>query len=273
MKNNKTDFYSNSEIINLTNDIEIDIGQRSNLDNNNIYNEYSLNSYNDNIKNSNVDKSQFFVFKLRISIILCTIYLLLFLINIPKCPIKTGEEKNINLFINVNKTENLHILINNHRLTFLKNESNNNIENNDNQLYGYLLEYKIDTKYIMRWMIGFLYFVIRNICFIYSDSAKINKNFVNTDIINKFSCLLFPLFLFYYDLKNNNFAFINIKVEYIMNKEINYYIMVNKQSSMNDYIEGIIPTLFYFVISIIYNGMENSLGKLFGIKRKMAKIV
>ena len=288
MKNNKTNYFSyqdnnsgknktnsNSEIISIKDDIAIDIQPKRISDKNiKIYNGYTPQSYNDD--NSIVDKSQFFLFKLRLSIILCTIYLVLFLINIPKCPIKTGEEKNINSFINTNKTQNLHILINNHRFSFYKNESNNDIKNNNNELYGYLLEFKIDKRYIIRWIIGFLYFVVRNICFVYSDSEKKDNNYLfwrNTDIINKFSCLIFPLFLFYYDIKNNNFSFINIKVEYIMNKQIYYYIMTNKHSSMNDYIEGIIPTLFYFLISIIYNGMELSLGKILGMKRKITKLV
>ena len=288
MKNNKTNYFSyqdnnsgknktnsNSEIISIKDDIAIDIEPKRISDKNiKIYNGYTPQSYNDD--NSIVDKSQFFLFKLRLSIILCTIYLVLFLINIPKCPIKTGEEKNINSFINTNKTQNLHILINNHRFSFYKNESNNDIKNNNNELYGYLLEFKIDKRYIIRWIIGFLYFVVRNICFVYSDSEKKDNNYLfwrNTDIINKFSCLIFPLFLFYYDIKNNNFSFINIKVEYIMNKQIYYYIMTNKHSSMNDYIEGIIPTLFYFLISIIYNGMELSLGKILGMKRKITKLV
>ena len=288
MKNNKTNYFSyqdnnlgknktisNVEIISFKNDIAIDIEPKRNLDKNiKNYNEYTPKSYNDD--NSIVDKSQFFLFKLRISIVLCTIYLVLFLINIPKCPIKTGEEKNINFFINTNKTQNLHILINNHRFSFYKNKSNNDIKNTNNELYGYLLEFKIDKRYIIRWIIGFLYFVVRNICFVYSDTEKKNKNYIfwrNTDTINKFSCLIFPLFLFYYDIKNNNFSFINIKVEYIMNKEIYYYIMTNKHSSMNDYIEGIIPTLFYFLISIIYNGMELSLGKMLGMKSKITKLV
>ena len=290
MKNNKTNYFSyqennssknqtssNSEIMSFKNDIAIDIEPNKNSNSSTInFNEYIVKSYNNDKDNSIVDKSQFFTFKLRISIILCTIYLVLFLINIPKCPIKIGEEKNINFFINANKTQNLHILINNHRFSFYKNESNNNSKNNNNELYGNLLDFKIDKIYIIRWIIGFLYFVVRNICFVYSDTEKKNNNYLfwkNADTINKFSCLIFPLFLFYYDIKNNNFSFINIKVEYIMNKEIYYYIMTNKQSSMNDYIEGIIPTLFYFLISIIYNGMENSLGKMLGIKKKITKLV
>ena len=271
----KNQTISNTEISSFKDDIAIDIEPKKNSDKNiKNYNEYTLKSYNDD--DSIVDKSQFFLFKLRISLILCTIYLVLFLINIPKCPIKTGEEKNINSFINTNKTQNLHILINNHRFSFYKNESNNVVKNTNNELYGYLLEFKIDKIYITRWIIGFLYFVIRNFCFVYSDTEKKNNNFLfwkNTDTINKFSCLIFPLFLFYYDIKNNNFSFINIKVEHIMNKEIYYYIMTNKHSSMNDYIEGIIPTLFYFLISIIYNGMELSLGKILGMKRKVTKLV
>lgn len=284
MKNNKRNYFpyqennnSNSDLINLKNDIEINIIQKKDLDYNNIiYNEYTPKSYNDDMNNPIFDKDDFFLFKLRISLILCTIYLILFLINIPNSPIRTGEEKGINLFINTNKTQNLHILINYERLSFFNKTNDDNNKNNSNEIYGYLLDFKIDKTYVVRWLIGFLYFVVRNLCFVYSDTEKRNNNFIfrnNIDIINKFACLIFPLFLFYYDIKNNNYAFINIKTEYIMNKKINYYIMTNRHSSMNDYIEGIIPTLFYFLISIIYNGMENSLKKLFGIKRKITKLV
>lgn len=284
MKNNKRNYFpyqennnSNPDLINLKNDIEIDIIQKKDLDyNNKTYNEYTPQSYNDDVNNPIFDKDDFFLFKLRISLILCTIYLVLFLINIPKSPIKTGEEKRINLFISPNKTQNLHILINNERLSFFNKTNDDNNKNNSNEIYGYLLDFKIDKIYVIRWFIGFLYFVVRNLCFVYSDAEKRNKKYFfknNIDIINKFACLIFPLFLFYYDIKNNNYAYINIKTEYIMNKKINYYIMTNRHSSMNDYIEGIIPTLFYFLISIIYNGMENSLKKLLGIKRKITKLV
>ena len=41
---------------------------------------------------------------------------------------------------------------------------------------------------------------------------------------------------------------------------------------MNDYVEGIVPTLFYFLISIIYNGIEQSIGGYIKSRKKIRKL-
>ena len=84
--------------------------------------------------------------------------------------------------------------------------------------------------------------------------------------------LFFPLCLFYYDFKNN-ISYSEIKVEKINNKEISFFVMTKKNFSMIDYIEGLIPTLFYFLISIDYDIFLRNIN-IFNIKRnKMNKVV
>ena len=48
--------------------------------------------------------------------------------------------------------------------------------------------------------------------------------------------------------------------------------MTKKQFSMHDYVEGIIPTLFYFLMSIVYRGMEENVAGYFRYKKKMRKL-
>lgn len=277
--------YNSSDIIPLKNDLDVNLEKRKD-----IY--YDSLLYDDNILNLNDNKidisdkeeednninnkSQYFKFKMQISIILCSIYLFLFLISIPKHLIKTNQIKNINLLLTNNKTEKIHILINNFQFSFIKNQTNNTNKNDSNEFSGYLLEYNINKIYITRWLIGFIYFSIRNFCFVFSDYQKKNNNFMfknKIDFLQKLSCLLFPLCLFFYDIKNNTHSFVNIKNENINNKLIYYYVLIDKHSSWNDYVDGIIPTISYFLISIIYNGIEQSIGTYLNGKRKISKLV
>ena len=280
----------NSESTLYPNEIEIDISKRKEFIYKKIINDENqfnlkIDSLDINKKNiNNIDnkdinkdpnKSHFFKFKLKISIILSTIYLVLFLMNIPNCAIKTGQEKKINNFLESNGTGDIHILINNFHFSFSQYEANNTI-NNNKEITGFLLEFRVNKKYVIRWIIGFLYFIIRNICFIYTGTQKNNENSIfknKIDIIQKLSCLLFPLFLFYYDIKNNTFTYKKIKNEYIGFKTVNYYIRVDNHSSINNYIETIIPTFSYFLISLVYNGIENNLIVYIKNRKKVTKLV
>ena len=198
-------------------------------------------------------------FKKYFSFVLCTIYLLLFLISIPKNPIKIGEERQINeALIKNNSNQYINILINNFNLFCQDNLATNinpNVAKNF-ETTGYLLEFTYNKMYILRWFIGFFYFILKCIFFIYSNNKiNINNNFLNERIIKivqKGSMLIFPLTLFYFDLQNK-IVYTQIKSEQIDNKFVSFFIMKEKKFSMNDYIEALIPTLFVFLISFDYN--------------------
>ena len=244
------------------------------------------NQINDEKKNN---KHQYFMFKMQISIIFSGIYLLLFLLSLPKTAVKVGDEKNLKLLIKTNNTQNIKILINNFQFFFDdENENKNHFDNSSNinetkesnkkknnnyEFSGYILNFKVDNRHVMRWIIGFICFIIRCACFTFSEEdikvKFLNKNRIS--FIQKLSCLVFPLWVFYYDI-NNNETYTKIKDEFINNKEISYYIMTKKQYSMHDYVEGIIPTLFYFLMSIVYRGMEEYFAGYFRYKKKMRKL-
>ena len=244
------------------------------------------NQINDEKKNN---KHQYFMFKMQISIIFSGIYLLLFLLSLPKTAVKVGDEKNLKLLIKTNNTQNIKILINNFQFFFDdENENKNHFDNNSNingteklnkkknnnyEFSGYILNFKVDNRHVMRWIIGFICFIIRCACFTFSEE-EIKVKFLNKNrisFIQKLSCLVFPLWVFYYDI-NNNESYTKIKDEFINNKSITYYIMTKKQFSMHDYVEGIIPTLFYFLMSIVYRGMEEYFAGYFRYKKKMRKL-
>jgi hypothetical protein len=194
-------------------------------------------------------------FKKRLSIALCSIYYILFLITIPKIAEKIGEEHDINVLTQVNNTKKIDILIN----------SINFIESGDKyqESSGFLLEFRTNKMYIFRWSIGFLYFIIKCICFVYSNNANVNNNSYILDkkrinIIRKISMIFFPLSLFYYDFKNN-ISYTEIKVEKIGDKIISYYAMTIKRFTAIDYIEGLILTFFYFLISIDYSNLQKNI--------------
>ena len=235
------------------------------------------------------NKHQYFMFKMQISIIFSGIYLLLFLLSLPKTAVKVGDEKNLKILIKTNNTQNIKILINNFQFFFNdENENKNQFDNNSNinetkelnkkknnnhEFSGYILNFKVDGKHVIRWIIGFICFIIRCACFTFSEE-EIKVKFLNKNrisFIQKLSCLVFPLWVFYYDI-NNNESYTKIKDEFINNKSITYYIMTKKQFSMHDYVEGIIPTLFYFLMSIVYRGMEEYFAGYFRYKKKMRKL-
>jgi hypothetical protein len=210
---------------------------------------------------------------------------------LPKTAVKVGDEKNLKILIKTNNTQSINILINNFKFSFddeNENENKNQFSNNSNinetkefnkkkninhEFSGYILNFKIDNRQVMRWLIGFLCFIIRSACFTFSEEEIkfkfLNKNRIS--FIQKLSCLIFPLWVFYYDI-NNNESYTKIKDEIINNKSIAYYIITKKQFSMHDYVEGIIPTLFYFLMSIVYRGMEENVAGYFRYKKKMRKL-
>ena len=219
----------------------------------------------DNLKEKKIHNIIFF--KKRLSIILCIIYSILFLINIPKIPIKIGEEHMIEKLIKNATNTKINILIN--QFTFT-HECENNCGAS-----GYLLDFSINKIYLLKWFIGFSYFFVKCICFIYSNNGNdnnylLNKNRIN--LIQKISMLFFPLCLFYYVFKNN-ISYSNIKTEKINNKEISFYILSTKNFSMIDYIEGLIPTLFYFLISIDYDNLELNINIKGKRRNKIKKII
>ena len=218
----------------------------------------------DNLKENNSNNN--ISFKKYLSIFLCVIYCLLFLTNNPTIPVKIGEERNIEDLIKDNQNKKINILIN--QIVFC------NASRNSRTSSGFLLEFKINKIYLFRWLIGFSYFFIKCICFIYSNNEN-NSNILldkhRINLLQKFSMLFFPLFLFYYDYKNN-ISYSKLKIEKINDKEISFYLMTKKSFSMIDYIEGLIPTLFYFLISIDYNNLNKSINT-FKIKTNKEKKV
>ena len=220
----------------------------------------------DNLKENKVknNSNNNISFKKYLSIFLCVIYCLLFLTNNPTIPVKIGEERNIEDLIKDNQNKKINILIN--QIVFC------NASGNSRTSSGFLLEFKINKIYLFRWLIGFSYFFIKCICFIYSNNEN-NSNILldkhRINLLQKFSMLFFPLFLFYYDYKNN-ISYSKLKIEKINDKEISFYLMTKKSFSMIDYIEGLIPTLFYFLISIDYDNLNKSINT-FKIKKNKEK--
>ena len=218
----------------------------------------------DNLKENNSNNN--ISFKKYLSIFLCVIYCLLFLTNNPTIPVKIGEERNIEDLIKDNQNKKINILIN--QIVFC------NASGNSRTSSGFLLEFKINKIYLFRWLIGFSYFFIKCICFIYSNNEN-NSNILldkhRINLLQKFSMLFFPLCLFYYDYKNN-ISYSKLKIEKINDIEISFYLMTKKTFSMIDYIEGLIPTLFYFLISIDYDNLNKSINT-FKIKTNKEKKV
>ena len=90
--------------------------------------------------------------------------------------------------------------------------------------------------------------------------------------IQKISTLIFPLILFYFDLQNK-ISYTEIKSEQIYNKSISFIMMKEREFSMIDYIEGLIPTLFTFLISIDYVYLKKIINNMFIKKKKLNKIM
>ena len=210
-----------------------------------------------------------FSFKKRLSIALCSIYYILFLMTIPKNAEKIGEEQNINILTQINGTKKIDILIN----------SINFIVSGDKYLEssGFLLEFRTNKMYIFRWSIGFFYFIIKCICFVYSKSDNDNNSNNILDkkrinIIRKISMIFFPLSLFYYDFKNN-ISYTEIKVEKIGDKIISYYAMTIKRFTAIDYIEGLILTFLHFLISIDYDNLQKNINTYIIKRMKPDKLI
>ena len=211
-------------------------------------------------------------FKKYLSLFLSLIYLILFLMNVPKIPVKIGEEENIDFLLQKSKNEHLNILINNFNLFCNKSI----VTNNNCEIKGFLLEFINNKIFILRWSIGFFYFVLKCIFFIYSNN-KINNNeklFIENIKIwtQKISMLIFPLVLFYFDLQNK-ISYIEIKSEQINTKSVTFIMMKEKQFSMIDYIEGLIPTLFTFLISLDYTHLEAIINYFLINKEKVNKLM
>ena len=210
-----------------------------------------------------------FSFKKRLSIALCSIYYILFLMTIPKNAEKIGEEQNINILTQINGTKKIDILIN----------SINFIVSGDKYLEssGFLLEFRTNKIYIFRWSIGFFYFIIKCICFVYSknDNDNNSNNILDKkriNIIRKISMIFFPLSLFYYDFKNN-ISYTEIKVEKIGDKIISYYVMTIKRFTAIDYIEGLILTFLHFLISIDYDNLQKNINAYIIKRMKPDKLI
>ena len=221
-------------------------------------------------------------FKKILSLVLCAIYLTLFLTNIPKIPVKIGDEQKIDVLIKNSTNKNINILINNLNFLCNKNRAYNNEglqqnnEINNCETTGYLFEFSNNKIFIFRWIIGFSYFVVKCIIFIYSKNKTDNINSLiderKISYVQKISMLIFPLSLFYFDLQNNIY-FTEITQEHIYNKSISFFIKKEKRFSMIDYIEGLIPTIFSFLISIDYKNLENIINNIFIKKKKLNKLV
>ena len=221
-------------------------------------------------------------FKKILSLVLCAIYLTLFLTNIPKIPVKIGDEQKIDVLIKNSTNKNINILINNLNFLCNKNRAYNNEglqqnnEINNCETTGYLFEFSNNKIFIFRWIIGFSYFVVKCTIFIYSKNKTDNINSLiderKISYVQKISMLIFPLSLFYFDLQNNIY-FTEITQEHIYNKSISFFIKKEKRFSMIDYIEGLIPTIFSFLISIDYKNLENIINNIFIKKKKLNKLV
>ena len=221
-------------------------------------------------------------FKKILSLVLCAIYLTLFLTNIPKIPVKIGDEQKIDVLIKNSTNKNINILINNLNFLCNKNRAYNNEglqqnnEINNCETTGYLFEFSNNKIFIFRWIIGFSYFVVKCIIFIYSKNKTDNINSLiderKISYVQKISMLIFPLSLFYFDLQNNIY-FTEITQEHIYNKSISFFIKKEKRFSTIDYIEGLIPTIFSFLISIDYRNLENIINNIFIKKKKLNKLV
>ena len=276
-------------ISNLNNKEEIikneekEISDFSNTKNNETDNNEETLNLLENLKVEKISNSiNLFKFKKILSLVLCAIYLTLFLTNIPKIPVKIGDEQKIDVLIKNSTNKNINILINNLNFLCNKNRAYNNegLQQNNEikncETTGYLFEFSNNKIFIFRWIIGFSYFVVKCIIFIYSKNKTDNINSLTDkrkiSYVQKISTLIFPLSLFYFDLQNNIY-FTEITQEHIYNKSISFFIKKEKRFSMIDYIEGLIPTIFSFLISIDYKNLENIINNIFIKKKKLNKLV
>ena len=153
------------------------------INNKNYESDELTNKMNDKIIQNNYN---IFTIKKRLSIILCSIYYILFLITIPKVAEKIGEEQNLNILIKNNSNKKINILI----------KSFNFLDSNKYQeSTGFLLEFRTNKMYIFRWSIGFFYFIIKCICFVYSNNDNNSSYLLN---INRINIIKKILMIFFY---------------------------------------------------------------------------
>ena len=236
---------------------------------NNGDNEEMLNLVKNLKKNKNEINLNMITFKKRLSLALCGIYLFLFLISIPKIAIKIGKEEKIDLLINNNNTH-INILIN--EIPSLFDENKTVDKNSPYETKGYLIEFVNNKAFIRRWIIGFIYFVLKCFYFIYSNNNNALIDEKKVGYASKLSLLIFPLILFYFDLKNN-ISYIEIYLKHIEDKTVSFYIMKKIRFSFIDYVEGLIPTIFTFLINIDYNNLQRIINTYIYKKEKEKKLI
>ena len=267
-KDSFSNIYNKDEISKIKEKGVSEISPRKTKENNN--NEEMLNLVKNLKKNKNEINISMITFKKRLSLALCGIYLFLFLISIPKIPIKIGEEQKIDLLINNNNNTHINILINELPPLFDENKTNDN--NSPYETRGFLIEFINNKTFVIRWIIGFIYFVLKCFYFIYSNNNNALLDEKKIGYASKISLLIFPLIMFYYDLKNN-LSFTEIYLKHMDDKTVSFYIMKEKRFSFIDYVEGLIPTIFTFLINIDYNNLQRIINTYIYKKEKQKKII
>ena len=267
-KDSFSNIYNQDEISKIKEKGVSEMSPRKTKENNN--NEEMLNLVKNLKKNKNEINISMITFKKRLSLALCGIYLFLFLISIPKIPIKIGEEQKIDLLINNNNNTHINILINELPSLFDENKTNDN--NSPYETRGFLIEFINNKTFVIRWTIGFIYFVLKCFYFIYSNNNNALLDEKKIGYASKISLLIFPLIMFYYDLKNN-LSFTEIYLKHMDDKTVSFYIMKEKRFSFIDYVEGLIPTIFTFLINIDYNNLQRIINTYIYKKEKQKKII
>ena len=263
-----SNIYNQDEVSKIKEKGFSEISPRKTKENNN--NEEMLNLVKNLKKNKNEINISMITFKKRLSLALCGIYLFLFLLSIPKIPIKIGEEQKIDLLINNNNNTHINILINELPSLFDENKTNDN--NSPYETRGFLIEFINNKTFVIRWIIGFIYFVLKCFYFIYSNNNNALMDEKKIGYASKISLLIFPLIMFYYDLKNN-LSFTEIYLKHMDDKTVSFYIMKEKRFSFIDYVEGLIPTIFTFLINIDYNNLQRIMNTYIYKKEKQKKII
>lgn len=291
---------TSDSISNISNHDEISpkkIGRTTNFNNSNNKKYFKSKEITNLISDLKPSKktNKFFnlTFRKRLSFALCAFYLILFLMCLPKKLVKVGEEENIDILIRNDSNTNINILINHFNFfdsfqnkkqddEFTEYDGNleiNSINKKTTKKYnqetsGFLLKSETNKTFIFRWIMGFIYIITKCIVFIYSNNGDNNNLFLDkskVNIIQKVSMIFFPVLLFLLDLQNN-IVYSEIKTEHIMNKCIIFYIMNTKKFSMIDYVEGLFPILFYFVLSIDFNSYENVINNYIIKRQKQTKL-
>ena len=263
-----SNIYNQDEVSKIKEKGVSEISPRKTKENNN--NEEMLNLVKNLKKNKNEINISMITFKKRLSLALCGIYLFLFLLSIPKIPIKIGEEQKIDLLINNNNNTHINILINELPPLFDENKTNDN--NSPYETRGFLIEFINNKTFVIRWTIGFIYFILKCFYFIYSNNNNALLDEKKIGYASKISLLIFPLIMFYYDLKNN-LSFTEIYLKHMDDKTVSFYIMKEKRFSFIDYVEGLIPTIFTFLINIDYNNLQRIINTYIYKKEKQKKII